>query len=470
MTGSTVAVTVVISSGTGGTLGGTTTVNAVNGVATFTGVSLAGTVGTNYVLGFTSGSLTAASSSNMTVTPGAATQLALTTAPVGSASGAALGTQPVVTVRDSAGNTVTTSTTAVTVAISSGTGGTLGGTKTVNAVAGVATFSGLTLTGTVGTNYVLSFTSNGLTAATSGNLTVTPGGATQLALTTAPVAGGSGAALPTQPVVAIRDGQGNTATVSTAAVTVTILSGTGGTLSGTTTVNAVAGVATFSGLTLTGKVGTSYVLRFTSTGLTSVDTASMTVTAGAPTQLAITTQPVGGATGTALPTQPVVAIRDSAGNTVTTSTAAVTVAIQSGTGGTLGGTTTVNAVAGVATFSGVTMAGTLGTSYVLRFSSTGLTPADSSALTVKVLNVQSIARVGSNPSSAETVSWTITFSEAVSGLTAANLGLTGSTGASITGVTGSGTTWTVTANVGTAGGSVGLSMVTRREWQRQMGW
>jgi hypothetical protein len=36
------------------------------------------------------------------------------------------------------------------------------------------------------------------------------------------------------------------------------------------------------------------------------------------------------------------------------------------------------------------------------------------------------------------LSWTITFSESVSGLTAANLALTGSTGATITGVTGSG--------------------------------
>jgi hypothetical protein len=87
----------------------------------------------------------------MTVTPGAATQLALTTAPVTGASGAALATQPVVTIRDAQGNTVTASTAAVTVAIQSGTGGTLGGTTTVNAVAGVATFSGVTLAGVVGT-------------------------------------------------------------------------------------------------------------------------------------------------------------------------------------------------------------------------------------------------------------------------------------------------------------------------------
>ena len=152
----------------------------------------------NYVLSFTGTGLTSASSGNLTVTAGAATQLALTTAPVGGASGAALGTQPVVTIRDSAGNTVTTSTASVTVAIGSGAGGTLGGTKTVSAVGGVATFSGLTLAGTVGTNYVLRFTATGLTQIDSGNLTVTAGTATQLAITTAPVGGGSGSALGTQ--------------------------------------------------------------------------------------------------------------------------------------------------------------------------------------------------------------------------------------------------------------------------------
>jgi hypothetical protein len=90
--------------------------------------------------------------------PGAGAQLSITTAPVGGASGAALGTQPVVKVLDAAGNVVTGSTAAVTVAIQSGTGGTLGGTTTVNAVAGVATFSSLTLAGVVGSNYVLRFT------------------------------------------------------------------------------------------------------------------------------------------------------------------------------------------------------------------------------------------------------------------------------------------------------------------------
>ena len=102
------------------------------------------------------------------------------------------------------------------------------------------------------------------------------------------------------------------------------------------------------------------------------------------TQLVLTTQPVGGASGSVLATQPVLAIRDVSGNTVTTdSSTQVTLAIQSGTGGTLGGTLTRTAASGVATFSGVTLTGTVGQNYVLRFtSSPTLTLVDSSNVTV----------------------------------------------------------------------------------------
>ena len=384
-TDSSTVVTVAIFSGAGGTLGETLTATASSGVATFSGVTLAGTVGTNYVLRFTSSPvLTTNDSAIVTVTAGVASQLAITQEPVGGASGAALGTQPVVTIQDAQGNTVTTdSSTVVTVAIGSGAGGTLGGTLTATASSGVATFSGVTLAGTVGTNYVLRFTSSPvLTTNDSANVTVTAGVASQLAITQEPVGGASGAALGTQPVVTIQDAQGNTVTTdSSTVVTVAIGSGAGGTLGGTLTATASSGVATFSGVTLAGTVGTDYVLRFTSSPvLTADDSANVTVTAGVASQLAITTEPVGGASGAALTTQPVVTIQDAQGNTVTTdSSTVVTVAIGSGGGGTLGETLTATASSGVATFSGVTLAGTVGTDYVLRFTSSPVLTADDSA-------------------------------------------------------------------------------------------
>ncbi len=183
-------------------------------------------------------------------------------------------------------------TTQVTVAIQSGAGGTLGGTTTVTAASGVATFANVTLAGTVGVNYVLRFTATGLTLADSNNVTVSAGAATQLAITTQPVGGASGAVLATQPVVLVQDAEGNTVTIdNTTQVTVAIQSGAGGTLGGTTTVTAASGVSTFANVTLAGTVGVNYVLRFTDTVpgvLPFVDSGNVTVTAGAPALIVLT--------------------------------------------------------------------------------------------------------------------------------------------------------------------------------------
>ena len=130
-----------------------------SGIATFTNLTLAGTVGTSYKLNFTSTGLTGVSSSSITVTYGTASQLAITTAPVLSSSGSLMATQPVITIQDAQGNTVANSTATVTITKS---GGTLGGTQAsggIAAVAGVATFTNLTFTGSLSTNYTFSFRS-----------------------------------------------------------------------------------------------------------------------------------------------------------------------------------------------------------------------------------------------------------------------------------------------------------------------
>lgn len=136
--------------------------------------SVSGGVVTALKAGTTTVSATAGSATagvSVTVTPGAATTLALRTQPAGAQSGSVLASQPVVEIRDAAGNLVTTATNAVTVSIGSG-GGTLGGSTTVSAVGGVATFSGLTITGTAG-DRTLVFTATGLAAATSNAVTIT---------------------------------------------------------------------------------------------------------------------------------------------------------------------------------------------------------------------------------------------------------------------------------------------------------
>ena len=76
--------------------------------------------------------------------------------------------------------------------------------------------------------------------------------------------------------------------------------------------------------------------------------------------------------------------------------------------------------------------------------------------------VQSINRVGTTPTNAASVSWTVLFSESVTGVDASDFALvtTGAvTGATITTVSGSGSQYTVTANTGTGNGTLGLNLV-----------
>ena len=76
--------------------------------------------------------------------------------------------------------------------------------------------------------------------------------------------------------------------------------------------------------------------------------------------------------------------------------------------------------------------------------------------------VQSIARAAGSPTNADSVAWTVTFSESVTGVDAADFALaqTGLTGApGITNVSGSGASYTVTAATGHRSGTLGLNVV-----------
>jgi hypothetical protein len=117
--------------------------------------------------------------------------------------------QPVVQLQDVSGNVVSQSGLVVTAAIASG-GGTLGGTTTASTnTSGAAAFTNLTITGLIGAR-TLQFTAPGLTTATSNTITLTPGPATQLAVTGLP---NPFTTLTTSPVtVTVRDISGNVAT------------------------------------------------------------------------------------------------------------------------------------------------------------------------------------------------------------------------------------------------------------------
>ena len=285
-----VTVTAAIASG-GGALGGTTTATTdASGVATFTNLSITGTLG-DRTLSFSAAGLTGATSGTISVTAGAATQLAVTTQPSSTAqSGVPFPQQPVVQLRDASGNPVSQAGVSVTASIASG-GGTLGGTPTATTDAsGVATFTDLSITGTLG-NRTLRFSASGLADTISNTINVTAGAATQLTITTQPSDSvQSGIAFPRQPVVQLRDASGNPVSQAGVSVTAAIATG-GGTLGGTATATTDAsGVATFTGLSITGTVG-DRTLSFSAAGLTGATSATVSVTAGAASQLTITTQP-----------------------------------------------------------------------------------------------------------------------------------------------------------------------------------
>src|SRR5690606_35997651 len=100
-------------------------------------------------------------------------------------------------------------------------------------------FTNLAITGTAGMR-TLGFGTTGLAGATSSNVTVQAGAATQLTITTQPSATvTNGVAFPQQPVLQLRDASGNAVNQAGVTVTATIASG-GGTLSGEGGTQAVA--------------------------------------------------------------------------------------------------------------------------------------------------------------------------------------------------------------------------------------
>src|SRR5206468_3038800 len=367
-----VTVTAAIATG-GGTLGGTLTA-ATNGsgVASFTNLAITGTTG-DRTLSFSATSLTPAVSGTITVGAGAATQLTLTTQPSTTAqSGVAFAQQPVMQLRDADGNAVNHAGVTITAAIATG-GGTLGGTltetTTASGTASSATLS-LPLPDALPT---LSFSATGLTPAVSGTITVGAGAATQLTLTTQPSATAqSGVAFAQQPVVQLRDGDGNAVNQAGVTITAAIATG-GGTLGGTVTAATNgSGVASFTNLSISGTAG-ERTLTFSATGFVSVTSGPVNVTAGAATQLTLTTQPSATAQrGVAFAQQPAVRLRDGAGNAVSQAGVTVTAAVARG-GGTLGGTLTATTNGnGVAAFTNLAISGTAG-DRTLSFSAAGLT-------------------------------------------------------------------------------------------------
>jgi hypothetical protein len=347
-----------------------------NGLATFAGLELTGTPGTDYVLNFATAGLTSVSSQAIQVTHSAATQLIMVREPIGAETGELLSTQPVVRIADIFGNTVTAdSSTVVSVSAS---GGSLfkaaSQPLTATAVNGVVTFSGLKFRGTPGANYQLSFESGDLADVASGNFSVTHAAMSQLVWSVQPTVGQTGEDLTTQPVLIMKDFDDNVITSdNTTVVTATVASGIGGSVRNATAVSE-EGVVTFDNLQLVGTPGVDYRLTFTAVvGNTSFSAPAsdiLTPTHARPAALTMRTPGIesGFLIGSAPSNQPKLYVRDSFGNIATSDNSTViTARIGAGVGGAVSGSTTARAVNGLVDFSGLVVTGTPGVVYTLEF-------------------------------------------------------------------------------------------------------
>ncbi|HKA58089.1 MAG TPA: hypothetical protein VKD28_05705, partial [Gemmatimonadales bacterium] len=337
----------------GGVLGGTTTMRAIAGVATFADLTI-NKAGSGYRLMATAGSLAPATSTPFDITSAPATHLVITVEPTTSTAGSNIGPAIRVAARDAFENNADGFTGDITVTMAPGTGSpgaTLSGTTTVAATAGVAVFSALSIDKT-GTGYRLSVTATNLSATTSDAFDITPGSASQLVVTQQPTTITAGDPINPAVVVVARDAWGNDVPAFAGNVTLDLTAGTGSpgaSLLGTSIVAAVGGTATFTTLSVN-RTGTAYTLSARASGLVTATTAPFDVTPGPVSQLVFVSPPINTTAGVVIPSVQIAA-QDSLGNTVEDFAGAVTIAIGANpSAGTLSGTSTVTAVGGIATF------------------------------------------------------------------------------------------------------------------------
>src|SRR5207247_4530519 len=136
------------------------------------------------------------------------------------------------------------------------------------------------------------------------------------------------------PAVKVRalDAFGNLAPSFTGSVTVALGNNPGGsTLSGTTPVAAVNGVATF--FVSLNKAGTGYTLTASASGFATVTSTTFDITPGTATQLALTVQPTNTVAGGTITTAVQVTALDPTGHLVPGFTGSITVALGNNPGG-----------------------------------------------------------------------------------------------------------------------------------------
>ncbi len=203
--------------------------------------------------------------------------------------------------------------------------------------------------------------------------------ASKLGFTTQPSNTAAGASVSPAVVVTVQDANGNTVTTATNSITMSIgTNPSGGTLSGTVTASAVAGVATFSALSIN-KAGTGYTLSASASSLTSATSSAFNVTAGAPASVTPASgTPQSTVINTAFTLPLAATVSDSSGNAVSGIVVTFTPPLAGASGVFAGGinTATTNA-SGLATSQALTANAIAGGPYNVAATVTGVaTPAN----------------------------------------------------------------------------------------------
>lgn len=355
-TGFTGNVTLTLADGTaGGRLFGTTTVQAVEGIATFLDVWL-NAIGTGHVVIATASPYGSTSSSPFD----AGGKLVFTVAPTSALAGVSM--VPVqIEARDMAGGLVSTFGRPVTLSVAPGvTGVTLHGTTAVAAGFGTAVFSDLRID-EVSESVQFRIQSDGIPDAVSGAFAVN-----RMRLAFDPIPTRLPLGVTMEPLlVRAYDANGNSATRFDGEVTLSVSPG-GASLGGTRTVRAIAGVARYTDLRFDA-AGSAFTLVATAACCqTSVQSAPLEVVTA---KLVFTSQPTA-ANAIATITPVTVQVQRFDGSPVPYD-GPVTIEIANNpAAGVLRGTTTVTAVNGTATFSDLSIDAP-GVGYTLRTTASG---------------------------------------------------------------------------------------------------
>ena len=360
-------------------LTGTTTRNASSGVAVFTGLSIT-QPGTGYTLSAASSGLTSATSSAFNITAASVT-LSATPASVSAGDSflVAWGQISTPTNRDwiglyAPGSSDTSYITYRYVNCSS--------SPTVPIASGTCSFP-ISSSQSPGAYEFRLFPNDTYTRIATSNAVTVGAVANMLAMSVGQniTAGTPGFSM----VVESRSPSGVAANVSSStAVTVSVKTGTG-TLGGTVSGTILAGTSQVTiGLATYTKAESGVVLTVAGTSgdtLIAGDTAPFTVQPGAAARLTFATQPGNVAARSTIPGPPRVAVQDNAGNTVTSVTQSISIAIGTNPGaGTLHGNMTVTS-SGFVTFPDLSI-DQPGNGYTLTASAAGLTSATSNAFNI----------------------------------------------------------------------------------------